>query len=333
MERYFLGNNSGNGFWNEYDGELKRADKVALIKGGSGTGKSTMMKKIAAFAQKQGHDIEIWHCSGDPKSLDGVYIKDINRAVVDATAPHASGADIPVVKDRIFDVANNLDKSKLDGMRDEIEKLIKCKKTHFMRVYQHLKSALCHYNNQIEIEKQGVDEKKIRRIASEYCEKLFLTGGGESRVRTLFSRAISPSGENEFFDHLKDKCVYKVKGGAYAVRVFFDEIYGLAKGTFFRVPLSPEAFEGAVCGDVAIVDFERAGGADGEIIDLERYESFNRYDVLDEKNNAVIQTALAVERLNRARESHMGLEDIFVKAMNFDGNEKTLEDIKAFLFE
>ena len=152
-------------------------------------------------------------------------------------------------------------------------------------------------------------------------------------MRTLFSRAISPSGENEFFDHLKDKCVYKVKGGAYAVRVFFDEIYGLAKGTFFRVPLSPEAFEGAVCGDVAIVDFERAGSADGEIIDLERYESFNRSDVLDEKNNAVIQTALAVERLNRARESHMGLEDIFVKAMNFDGNEKTLEDIKAFLFE
>lgn len=89
-----------------------------------------------------------------------MYIKDTNRAVVDATAPHASGADIPVVKDRIFDVANNLDKSKLDGMRDEIEKLIKCKKTHFMRVYQHLKSALCHYNNQIEIEKQGVDEKK-----------------------------------------------------------------------------------------------------------------------------------------------------------------------------
>lgn len=47
----------------------------------------------------------------------------------------------------------------------------------------------------------------------------------------------------------------------------------------------------------------------------------------------MIQTALAVERLNRARESHMGLENIFVKAMNFDGNEKTLEDIKAFLFE
>ena len=53
MERYFLGNNSGSGFWNEYDGELKMMDKVALIKGGSGTGKSTIMKKIAAFAQKK----------------------------------------------------------------------------------------------------------------------------------------------------------------------------------------------------------------------------------------------------------------------------------------
>lgn len=59
-------------------------------------------------------------------------------------------------------------------------------------------------------------------------------------MRTLFSRAISPSGENEFFDHLKDKCVYKVKGGAYAVRVFFDEIYGLAKGTFFECRCLPK---------------------------------------------------------------------------------------------
>ena len=46
MERYFFGNNSGYGFFNLYEKELKSKDKVVLLKGGSGTGKSSMMKKI-----------------------------------------------------------------------------------------------------------------------------------------------------------------------------------------------------------------------------------------------------------------------------------------------
>lgn len=56
-----------------------------------------------------------------------MYIKDTNRAVVDATAPHASGVDIPVVKDRIFDLAQSLKPYKLRGVREDIEKLMNCK--------------------------------------------------------------------------------------------------------------------------------------------------------------------------------------------------------------
>lgn len=332
MERYFLASNSGRGFWSEYDSQLKDVDRVALIKGGSGTGKSTLLKKIAVSAKNKGYDVEIWHCSGDPKSVDGVYIKELKRAAVDATSPHAIGADEPGVKDVIFDVASNIENGKLTGKREEIENLIKCKKAHFTRAYQHLKCALCHYTNLLEIEKQAVDERKIRRIASEYCQKLLLENDDETRGRVLFSRAISPSGENEFFDHLKDKCVYKVKGGAFATRVFFDEIRNMAKGTFFRHPLDPLAFEGVVQGDVAIVDIERANKQEGEVIDLERCEHFNAQDALDEKNNELVQTALAVERLNRARQAHGLLEKIYIGAMNFDGNDKILQDMSEFLF-
>lgn len=131
MERYFLASNSGRGFWSEYDSQLKDVDRVALIKGGSGTGKSTLLKKIAVSAKNKGYDVEIWHCSGDPKSVDGVYIKELRRAAVDATSPHAIGADEPGVKDVIFDVASNIENGKLTGKREEIENLIKCKKGHF----------------------------------------------------------------------------------------------------------------------------------------------------------------------------------------------------------
>ena len=134
MERYFLGNNSGYGFFNLYENELKSTNKTVLLKGGSGTGKSSLLKKIAKKAKAMGLDYELWFCSGDPQSLDGIYLKDKKAAVVDATAPHASGVDIPVIKDVIFDLAQSLDESKLKGMRQDVEKYMKCKKQHFMRV-------------------------------------------------------------------------------------------------------------------------------------------------------------------------------------------------------
>ena len=51
-----------------------------------------------------------------------------------------------------------------------------------------------------------------------------------NNVRELFSRAICPSGESEYFDHLREKRVTLVKGCAYAKKVFFDEMSKLRKG-------------------------------------------------------------------------------------------------------
>ena len=331
MERYFLGNNSGYGFFNLYEKELKLKDKVVLLKGGSGTGKSSLLKKIAKKAKSLGLDYELWFCSGDPQSLDGVFVKDKNVAVVDATSPHASGVDIPVVKDVIFDLAQNIDKDKLKGMREEIEKRIKTKKQHFMRAYQHLKSALCHLYNQFEIEKQGVEEDKIRAYASSIARDLKPSA---SVNRELFSRAICPSGESEYFDHLRGKRVIFVSGCAYAKKVFFEEISKLRKGlTLLLSPLDPKTLEGIICDDVAYVQ-EVGHFAKDSIVDLGVFgEKFDKDDEIEESNNKVLQTAFAVERLNKAREAHMSVENIFVPAMNFDGNEKMLKEIESFVFE
>ena len=62
-------------------------------------------------------------------------------------------------------------------------------------------------------------------------------------------------------------------------------------------------------------------------------EKFDKDDEIEESNNKVLQTAFAVERLNKAREAHMSVENIFVPAMNFDGNEKMLKEIESFVFE
>lgn len=62
--------------------------KRYLIKGRPGSGKSTMLKKIAAAGTERGYDVEIYHCGFDPNSLDMVIVRDLNFAIFDSTAPH-----------------------------------------------------------------------------------------------------------------------------------------------------------------------------------------------------------------------------------------------------
>ncbi len=333
MERYFLGNNTGRGFVENYTSELKGKRRVVLLKGGPGTGKSSILKRIAKEARDRGYDYELWYCSGDPDSLDGVYVKDTNAIVMDATAPHATGADLPVMRDKIYDLATSLSCDKLDKHRADIEKCIFDKKYSFMRAYHHLKCALCHYQNQIELETLGLDVPNIKAyaavVATEIKGLTRKTRPSETR-RKLFTDAICPSGESTFYDHLRGRRIFKVSGKDAAVIAFFEELTGLVwGGAVLLDALDPDYVKGFITGDIAVVcDTGHLDDNIYESINLGIYETGARTDgAEDEKNAVTLDIAFAVEDLNRARASHLSSEKYFVEAMDFDNNARIYEKI------
>lgn len=87
--QYFLGANSPSGFYSLYDHLLppEVARAIYILKGGPGCGKSTLMRKIGAWAEETGLNTEYIVCSGDPDSLDAVLLPDKHTAIVDGTAP------------------------------------------------------------------------------------------------------------------------------------------------------------------------------------------------------------------------------------------------------
>ncbi len=337
MERYFLGNNTAYGFVGYYEETLKSVDPVILLKGGPGTGKSSMLKKIAKDAREKGYDVELWYCSGDPSSLDGVYIKGLNAAVVDATAPHATGADLPVIKDYIFDLASSLSHDILVKNRDEIQTLLNRKKQGFIRAYQHLKLAKCHLDNILELEMPHLNEADIRAYAAVLAaglrdERPGLRNG--KCRRRLFARAISPDGESNYYDHLRGKKIYRVVGGTCAVRLFLSELAGLIPcGTLALDPLEPSFVEAVLADDVAITSDVGHMTADVyENINLGVYESAGDKEAAQEEmNSMLIEIAFAKEKLNRAREAHLAAEKFFVQAMDFGNNERICEQIEKQL--
>ena len=100
---YFLGANTASGFLSLYDGFCRgEGDYLHIVKGGPGTGKSGFMRAIGREAARRGLDVEYVRCSGDPASLDGVYLPELHMGWCDGTAPHVAepgifGADCDYV--------------------------------------------------------------------------------------------------------------------------------------------------------------------------------------------------------------------------------------------
>ncbi|WP_340002133.1 hypothetical protein [Oceanobacillus sp. FSL K6-0127] len=83
-----FGTNTPNGVVNEVPHLIENLSNVYYIKGRAGTGKSTFMKKIAKACEERGYDVELYHCSFDPKSLDMVLVLELGFCIFDSTDPH-----------------------------------------------------------------------------------------------------------------------------------------------------------------------------------------------------------------------------------------------------
>ncbi len=73
-QSYFLGSSAGNGFFSCFSQLTPKIEGqyTYIIKGGPGTGKSSLMKKIADEMEKRDIECERIFCSSDPDSLDAV---------------------------------------------------------------------------------------------------------------------------------------------------------------------------------------------------------------------------------------------------------------------
>ncbi|MED4343701.1 PRK06851 family protein [Heyndrickxia coagulans] len=84
----FLGAATPNGAVDFIPNLTEGLSKRYFIKGRAGTGKSTMLKEIAAKASEKGFTTEIYHCGFDPNSLDMVIVRELGFCIFDSTDPH-----------------------------------------------------------------------------------------------------------------------------------------------------------------------------------------------------------------------------------------------------
>ncbi|MCG8642319.1 MAG: PRK06851 family protein [Desulfobacterales bacterium] len=62
--------------------------KRFIIEGRPGTGKSTVLKKIATAAIERGYDVEMYHCALNPEKVEHVVIPELSYAFTKSIEPH-----------------------------------------------------------------------------------------------------------------------------------------------------------------------------------------------------------------------------------------------------
>ncbi len=326
-EAYFLGANSRAGFASLYRFFASApGDTLHVVKGGPGTGKSGFMRRIAAAAGERGLAVETVLCSGDPDSLDGVYIPALRQGWVDGTAPHTIdpahfGADGDYV-----DLGRFCRLPLSDADRARVLTLNEAYKGRYAAAYRWLAAAGALRDAVAPAPLPEETEKKLRRRIRGILQRQAPRGSGGGE-RSRFLSAISCRGLLRLKLTERYTLVYRLDEGRglapQALRIAAEET--AARG-LERIrcpsPLSPGEAEGLLLPEAGIAFLAGERGAENErsihldalLPPPEREEKLARRRAAQLQRSAL---EAATEQLRLAKELHDELEAVYRPYMDF----------------
>ena len=143
MTKFFAAANTEDGFFSLFDEIFppEKLKRIYILKGGPGTGKSTLMRSVGFAAEANGYDVEYYYCSSDTGSLDGVVIPALGVAVMDGTAPHMTDPCYPGAVERIVNLGEAFDLEGLESERERLIAQISAKRDAYRTAYRYLSAA------------------------------------------------------------------------------------------------------------------------------------------------------------------------------------------------
>ncbi|MBR5129283.1 MAG: ATPase [Firmicutes bacterium] len=358
---YFPGNNTPMGFFSYYKHIIgqREANRIICVKGGPGTGKSTLMKKIALNFTEKDEDIDFLHCSADENSLDGIIIKNKKIALIDATSPHIMDPVTPGAVDKIVNLGDYWNEDGISQNKEEIIDLNEETSRWYRIAYNYLNAAKSVFRSIEEIYNNAAESSEIYRLVSNVISKVYnereisLRPG---RMKKFFASAITANGVIHYIPSLLEqmKTVYMISSPVGYSNNSFMEI--IAEGAIYR-GLNVEAFYCPMFPDekiehIIIPELKTAFVTLNEYHDVEPWEisdiweqdrdiillDMNDYmdGLIIDKNSQLVSSLKeeydillnrAFMNLKKAKETHLLVENMYVPNMNFREVTELIETI------
>ncbi|MCL2620751.1 MAG: hypothetical protein FWD97_07460, partial [Defluviitaleaceae bacterium] len=249
----FAGASSPIGFVDFFD-NIMSTEKVQsrfFLKGSSGSGKSTFMKKIATALEAEGLEVERFHCANDAESLDAVANYERGICFIDATFPHSHDPQMPIITDKIIDFSQFIDKDKVSSHRAEITLLTRAKKSLSEKAAGYFAALGKIYNADKVNCKEFLINQSVNKLTKEWS-KIFRTNKNTNNSinRKLFLSAVTPDGLVSFADDFFSECtVYGIfTEHIIGIGEFLEQMkdeannYGMFTNSFYN-PFDPKIIE------------------------------------------------------------------------------------------
>ena len=358
LKKLFPGGNTSQGFYSYYDNIIKPdANRIFVIKGGPGVGKSTLMRSIGETMLNLGYDVEFHCCSSDNGSLDGVCIPEIGVAMLDGTAPHVVDPKNPGAVDEIIHLGDFWDETLLRQNKTAILNTNRRVGRFFQMAYFALKEAIVIRDEWESYITEAIDFTRVSEVTFQISEEIFSDVKPDftrpAKIRHLFASAITPDGPVNYHNTLlqdiqklyvitgepgSGKAALLAKLAAQAASLGLDAEH-------YHCSLVPQNIDVLVIPilSVAIANLSAPVYFDPNCLpNLEVSKEINLSAFLDTDalNNFADEITgcrtrfeaafdRAVKRLNQAKTEHDLMESYYVPAMNFDDINAKKEQLLA----
>jgi len=330
---YFPGGNTPFGFYNYFDFILPAADanRRIFLKGGPGTGKSTLMKTIAAALIRNGYTVHLLHCSSDPDSLDAIVAPALGFCMADGTAPHICDPIYPGATDEIINLGQFWDAEKIHENKNNIMAVSKEISSAFSSAYDYLASAAHVLEHQTKLALKHADRKGITHRLNALIADLDLQPHvcKPGKIKKGFLSGITPKGIVNYlsvFAGEKIKTI-RVKSSFDLSTLFLNPLANLlmqngADIYLFYCPMQPDSkIEHIYLPEenllITTKNAYHTCEETADEIDLDEY-----IDLYPEKHTdtEIINLLLkhAVNSIEKAKSLHDDLERFYVPHMNFN---------------
>ncbi|MEG0895609.1 MAG: hypothetical protein RSE93_07810 [Oscillospiraceae bacterium] len=209
---FFLGCNTSNGFVG-FQEELQQPKlnwRSYLIKGGSGTGKSTFIKSTLKGVNSEGLT-EVLHCSSDVNSLDGIILHNEKVSILDATPPHAIEPKLIGCYQSYINLTQFFNEGLLSKRVNDIKQTQAENLKYHQKCCKLLNGANVFLSENQKIISEYVNLEKIEKTAEKIVKKEFRKKG-ETIINKRFLTAVTNEGVITFTDTINQfKNIYLIK--------------------------------------------------------------------------------------------------------------------------
>ena len=329
---YFAAANGYGGFRSYFGKVFNSSDykRIFVLKGGPGTGKSSLMREIRNALISAGCSTEAILCSSDPASLDGVIAHGMggDAAILDGTAPHERDAVIPGAIDEIVNLGDHWDEGWLISRREQILELCREKSRAYAAAYSYLRNAGFAAQEARRLTLAGDSEQNAKKLVKHVAEK-YSGNSGKSDVRLISSFGKHGEYRLDTVERMSEE-LFGIRGGKYSRSAFMrslaDELSGRTDMMLCPNALLYDEYDAVFLKDGAVGFVNESIGDIIDVVDdcitladSERAKALERIEG-DAKREAQGWFSIASDM-------HFRLEDIYTQAMNFDAYSELSEKI------